>query len=143
MLKMERTPLDLAVILAQAGQPELDAVTAKIAELEKDLAELVAARKAEIASLRLVERVLRRRLEPTAPKEKKPKATKPRQSSGDGTEMQRKIFDLLSKEGPMPVPAIAARLNMHDAGVGAAVSASPWFVRANGEVRIAKAEERA
>lgn len=129
----------LVALLADAGQAELDDVNKRIAEIKRQIEQFCGQRKAEIAYLLLVRRVLERKLSPRVKKEKK--AQEPKQR--DGTELQKRIFDLLTQEGPMPVPAIAAGLNVHGAGVGAAVSPCPWFVRANGEVRIAKADERA
>lgn len=49
------------------------------------------------------------------------------------------IFDLLTKEGSMPVPAIAERLGKPAAVIGMAIGRkSEWFRRENGEVHIAR-----
>lgn len=135
MMAEEAKPT-LVSLLADAGQPELEDINKRIAELQRQIEQFCRQRKAEIASLKLVARVLRRKLQPPAVRQKKPKAAR------EGTELQKRIYDLLTKEGSMPVPAIAARLGVHGAGIGAATSACPWFVRANGEVRIAKADEK-
>lgn len=127
----EETKPTLVSLLADAGQPELEDINKRIAELQRQIEQFCGQRKAEIASLKIVRRVLHRKLQPPAVRQKKPKATR------EGTELQRKVYDLLSKEGSMPVPAIAARLQKTPQGIAAMVGMCDWFVRENGEVHVA------
>lgn len=54
-----------------------------------------------------------------------------------------RIFDLISEEGSMPVPAIAARLNQTEATVGCLVREHEWFTRTmQGEIDIRKTKGR-
>lgn len=121
----------LVSLLADAGQPELEDVNKRIAELQRQIEQFCGQRKAEIASLKLVLRVLHRKLQPPAKREKKPKATR------EMTALQKQVFDLLAAEGSMPLPAIAARVDRTVQGVAAMIGTCDWFTRQNGEVHIA------
>lgn len=129
---MADQPLDLVATLAQAGTAELEAVNKRIEQLATEIRQFIDGRKAEIASLKIVRRVLARKLAPPAAnREQKPKASR------ELTELQKSIFDLLTAEGSMPVPAIAARLKKTGQGIAASVGMCDWFTRENGEVKIA------
>lgn len=127
---MADAEVDLVTLIANAGGPELELVNKRITTLEAEIRRFVDSRKAEIASLKLVRRVLNRKLQPPPSRAKKPR-------NANGTELQRQIYDLLSQEGSMPVPAIAGRLKKTAQGIAACVGMCDWFLRQNGEVSIA------
>lgn len=61
--------------------------------------------------------------------------------NGKAPQLSDMVFDLLTKEGSMPVPAIAERLGKSPAVIGMAIGRkSEWFRRENGEVHIARAK---
>lgn len=109
----------------QAIDDQITAITDEICEKQKTVDGFRAIRKA--IEIRINGKPERKKREP-----------------GDGTpkpQVTDIIFDLLTKEGSMPVPAIAERLGKSPAVIGMAIGRkAEWFVRKNGEVHIARAE---
>lgn len=134
MAKQEK-PLDLVAILASAGQQELDDVRQRIDAIQTELHDFFIARKSELDSLKMVEKLLDRKLHP---REKTQRVAKPKAERGSGTVTQKAVFDLLTSEGSMPLPAIAARLGKSESGVAISLGQCNWFRRENGEVHIAR-----
>lgn len=124
--------VNLITLLGNAGKPELNAINARITQLGSEIREYVDSRKAEMASLKIVRRAISRKLQTPAAREKKPKANR------EMTELQKMVFDLLTREGSMPLPVIAARTKRTAQGIAAMIGTCDWFTRLNGEVHIAR-----
>jgi len=126
----------LVSVLSNAKQDDLDAIDARVRQLQQEIDKYVVPRQSEILALKKLSSLISARLHP------RPK--KPREPSGNGvaksrkpTELHQRIFDLLHAEGSMPVPAIAARLGLREQAVSISLTYSDWFERRNGEVHIA------
>ena len=112
--------------LAAAGEQDLAKISAKIDELERELAGLKEAKK-----------LLDRRLN-GAP------ARKPRETGeGNGNSLAERIYEVLATVGQATPKAIAHQVGSTPQGVGRALSASEWFKKLDtGEWAIAKAADR-
>lgn len=127
-------------LMENAGEADLAVITARIDALKLEIQQFAAARHSEIKSLGILRRILAVKVAPEASR----KSRKSRAAEGDErTELQKRIFDLLASEGPMPVPAIAARLNMLPKNIGRSICSCTWFVSEYGEVKIAKTKATA
>ena len=120
-------------LLENATQNDLQLIQDQIAFIEKDMRDYVAPRERQVASLKRLHKLIETRV---VPKEKKPRDSSAR-NGGLGSALQQQIFDLLSQEGSMPLPAIAARLGKTVPMVSMSISRINWFERRNGEVHIA------
>ncbi len=130
--------MDLIQSLNKAGETELHQVEARIAEIKADIAIFVGARKAELEALRMVQKIIFRKLNPTA---KKPKAARdpnapPKKSPS--MELANQLYDLISKEGSMPSAVAAKKLGKSAAQIGGVAWRSTWFETKNGEISIAR-----
>jgi len=137
---------DLVSMLSRASVQDLRDMQQRIDKLTREVREFAEARKAEIASLRIVRRILEKKLLP--PKTHKPRvarsAVPPKVLGAEHmTALQTEIYDLIAKEGSMPVPAIAARINKTPISVSVCISRCEWFDSSHGEVRIAKTKATA
>lgn len=109
----------------QAIDEQIAAITDEIAEKQRTVDGFRAIRKA--IEIRINGKPERKKREPREPGDDTPKQ-----------QLSDAVFDLLTKEGSMPVPAIAERLGKTPAIIGMAIGRkSEWFVRKNGEVHIA------
>ena len=133
---------DLVDLFVKASDADIASIDARIATLKKEIDAYSTPRKAEIKSLVSVKRMLNLKLHPPAKKPKKASKS-PHTSRGNGTLLQDKIYDLLYKEGPLPMPAIAARLESKPGYVANAISSCNWFSSGNGQVSIATTGKRA
>jgi len=114
---------------------------------EKDLADLdakITDHTKQLEAMRSARKVIAERLGVEAPKKAVAKreptegGVKPNREASD---LAKRIFDLLDREGSMPLPAIAVRLGMAPQGIARAIMAGAcahWFVKKDGEVSIAK-----
>lgn len=134
------TAHDLITLLARATVNDLAAIDTEINRLEADLNAIVSERKKTIDAMKVARRTVDFAVNGKT-KRKTPVRRKASEADNEPaveTGLKNEIYDLLFKEGPMPVPAIAARLGRRAAGVGISVSRCEWFERDNGDVRIAK-----
>lgn len=134
---------ELVQLIAHAGAVEVEAISARIATLMAEIEDFATSRKAEIASLKLIRRFLQRKLVPPAVQSSQQKLGKRKYTLRGGTQLQKEIYDLLAKEGSMPAPAIAARLQRTPHAISSCVGMCDWFHRENGEVHIAQKQETA
>lgn len=130
-------PQDLVALIAKAGTLDLERINQRIDTLTREIREYVTTRKQEMRSLTLVQHVLEKRLGQARPRQHR----KPLGKNGQGTELQNAVYDLLAKEGSMPLPAIAARMQRTPQGIAAMIGMCDWFRRENGEVHIAIKQE--
>lgn len=156
MAKPTTPTIPIVEAIASAGEADLLALREQITAQEQSLAQWVADKQRSIDTLRAAARLIEIRLHGNPMRAKK---TKKKASPGDATqqpaqaseaddggrdrheysELANAIYDLLAKEGAMPVPAIAARLGRAPAAVGSCASRCDWFERTSaGEFAIAK-----
>jgi len=129
---------DLVDLIGSAGEAELTKIEARIEAIGREIHDFTGSRQRELGALRIVRQAIKYRLQGRGPgRRSKPRPAKAQAASAADPPLANLIYDLLSIEGPMPVPAIAARLGRAAAGVGKCVSSSSWFLRTNGEVQIA------
>lgn len=116
---------------------------------EKDLADLddkIADHTKQLEAMKSARKVIAERLGVEAPKKV---AVKREPTEGgsvsrvrEASQLAKQIYDLLDKEGSMPLHAIAARLRSVPQGVARAISAAAcadWFTRSpDGDISIAK-----
>lgn len=121
----------LLSLLESATLEDLQLIQNRITMLENDIRDYAAPREREIVGLKKLYRLVESK---TKPKEPRAAGTK---SPATGSALQQQIFDLLSQEGSMPLPAIAARLGKTVPKVSMSISRIDWFERRNGEVHIA------
>lgn len=122
----------------------LDSIMSATADDLQDIDERITAIIDEIAEkqkavtgLQAIRKVVDIRVNGKAPR----KSPTPREDGPPKPQVSDAVYDLLMKEGSMPVPAIAERLGKTPAVIGMAIGRkSEWFVRKNGEVHIAKVE---
>lgn len=127
----------LVNLISCAGEQELYAIESRIAEVTRQMDAACAPFKAELASLKCLQRAIQAKLIPAA-NDRLKKRGKCQSESSDMTDMQQRIYDLIAAEGSMPVPAIAKMLKQLPGNAGKSVMASGWFEVRNGEVHIAK-----
>lgn len=124
-------------LIACAGEQELHAIESRIAEVAREMEKACAPFRAELTSLRCLQRTIQAKLLPAANGRLRKRGSCQSKAS-DMTDMQQRIYDLIVAEGSMPVPAIAKMLKQLPGNVGKSVMASSWFEVRNGEVHIAK-----
>ena len=114
--------------ITSANQEDLDQLDEQIAECEKTLAALKSARQ-----------VIDRRLNGVKKREARAKASPAKSTDKGEPKLADRIYDLLSKEGPLTVEKIAYKLGVKKAAVGASLHhAAEWFNRLPmGQVEIA------
>lgn len=121
------TKPSLLEALAQAAKHDLEEVRAKIAALRD-----------ELAGLKEVEKLLAAKFGETplakAHQAKRAKkaardagAETPASDEGTGTSLPERIFDLITKHGPLESGALSAYLDMGAAAIGRSAQASGWF----------------
>jgi hypothetical protein len=140
MAKAAEKP-SLAEMVANATGKDLDDIDARITDLQAEIAD----RQKEIDGLKLIRKSIDWRLH-GKPKRKqaqrKPKPTvEAKGDEGDkgDTQMRERIYDLISREGTLPVAAIAQRLGVRAAAVGTSIHFCDWFERLpNGDIAIAQ-----
>jgi hypothetical protein len=126
-------------MIAEAGEADLQQVVARIAEIKADITKFVAARKAELASLQMVQKILFRKLHPNQKAERKPRDHNAPPKKSGSMELANQLYDLITKEGSMPSAVAAKKLGKSAAQIGGVAWRSTWFHTENGEISIAKA----
>jgi hypothetical protein len=134
MAKTKLDGVDLVAVIEAAGEADLAAIEQRIVELRKEMDDFVSTRKRKLDALTLVKKSLQFKLHGRPAKSD---ATGDGKTGSGGTKLAERIYELISEQGSMPVPAIAEAVGVRAAGVGICVSRSPWFERRNGEVYIA------
>lgn len=132
-------PPSLVEMIQKADSRDLDVIDVRMEEIRVVTEEL----NNELTALKDVRKIIAARVsgrvKAAAKKKRKAPAELVDRRLGDtySLEMAKQIFDLLTLEGSMPVPAIAARLHGSPSAVGRCVSACEWFDTTDGEVAIA------
>jgi hypothetical protein len=136
--------------LTSATEDDLAAIQSAIAELETELNATISEKRKTIDALSAIAKVIDLRLHGKPARKKMQRRSKSAppvpgesQAVDELDEAPRKlrddIYDLIFKEGPMPLPAIAASLNVAPQAVSMSIRKTPeWFATRNGEVAIAK-----
>lgn len=130
--------LSLVSQLLNATQEDIDEIDEQITVVTKEILE----KKALRVSLNAIRKVMHQKLngkEPKKPRVKREKSvgTPGRRSFDDASDLAKDVYQLLDREGSVPLPVIAEKLSIRPAAVGACISASPLFRRENGEVHLA------
>ena len=125
-------------MIAEAGEADLQQVEARIAEIKADITKFVEARKAELASLQMVQKILFKKLhpQPRVPRAPRDPNAPPKKSAG--SELANELYDLIDREGSMPSAVAAKKLGKTAAQVGGCAWRSSWFESINGEIHIAR-----
>lgn len=120
---------DLVSLLLQANATTLATIDQQLQELQREIDEFVGARRQRIESLKVLRKVIDVQVN-----------GRPAKGATEGpTKMEvytEKIRQLLDREGSMPIPAIAASLNLAPVIVGKIANNGKWFEKRNGEVHL-------
>lgn len=142
----------LVDVILSAGKEDMDEIDGQIELLERELEESTAKLKQQIDALKAARRLIAIRTgaeparKPRQPREEgrngvAASSNGEKRKAGEPSEAANRIFDLLSAEGSMPVPAIAERIGSTPAAVGRVITAAAnadWFEKRGGEVHIAR-----
>lgn len=139
----KESKLSVVDSITGATAADLAAIDESITDLQSKITDL----DNTIASLRAIRRAIDVRLngkKPRAPRSDKKKALakgadKVTTTIGVDGDLAHRIFDLVSKQGPMGMAAIALSVNASHTECARACEESGWFDRRRGEVAIRKA----
>ena len=129
---------NLIRMLADAGESDLQQVEARIAEIKADITKFVEARKAELASLQMVQKILFKKLHPQPRVQRAARDPNAPPKKSGSMELANQLYDLITKEWSMPSAVAAKKLGKSAAQVGGVAWRSTWFETKNGEISIAK-----
>lgn len=135
-----------------ATEDDLAAVTAEIESKEKARDAAVAELDKEISGLKALHKMLDVRLHGKRPKAKRAARagvgsggaarasglSPAQEKAAERGDILNKVYDLVSKEGSMPMPAIAERIGISPYRINRAMENCDWFNYRNGEVVIAR-----
>lgn len=140
--------LDLITAIEAAGQEEIDAIDERLSDLNGRINTL----KQSVDRLHQLRRIIcgkpnGKPLPAIAVATDDPAPAEPTASAQDENWAVRdlvrnQVFDLLTENGSMPVPAIAASIGKQVPYVAKVVRECEWFERRDGEVHIAKAKQQ-
>lgn len=108
-----------------------------ISELQSELDAYVAEKKQSLDALKALEKILSIKVE--GKPERKPR--EPGKAKGQASPTAERFYELLMREGSMPLPAAAAKLGTTAAGLSAVLrsaSCKDWFASRNGEIHVAR-----
>lgn len=127
--------------LMGATSKDLEAIEAKIVELTTQLNSLKAARIVIAKRLNVeIDSPQKRAYQTRSSKKKETENNDANPEESKSSRLANTVYDLLTTEGSMPLPAIAARLKTLPGPLAMCIRSAAvrdWFVERNGEIHIA------
>lgn len=138
---MAAKKINLIEALQAATAEDLADIDARITAVRDKIEATLRAQRGELDALLAARKLIDLRINGRPSKAVKGAAKKGASpADGGGSELACAIHDLLTKEGSLPVAAIAQRLGKTNAAIGVCVARSSWFSRtSDGDVQIARA----
>lgn len=135
---MTAKKINLIEALQAATAEDLADIDARITAVRDKIEATLRAQRGELDALLAARKLIDLRINGRPPKGAAKKGASP--ADGGGSELACAIHDLLTKEGSLPVAAIAQRLGRAPQAIGVCVAKSEWFSRTpDGDVEIARA----